>query len=789
MNISHRDGDAELRFCCQGCLGAYLIIRGAGLEAFYARRQWVEAGVAPGSFEARFSDDALEECVSLQQEHSRMNLLLEGIRCASCVWLIEKIIGALEGIDSIRVNYATHRVQILFDRSHATPASIVESIARLGYLPRPWSARNHHLQAERERRTLLIRFSAAAFLSMQLMGYSAALYAGYFQGIAPQSRQLLQILSAVVATPVIFYCGAPFLQGALRALRLGTPNMDMLISIGVLCAYGYSLYALAVGGEVYFDSASMIVTLVLLGRIFESMARGKASCAVDRLLSLSPQRAKVLEETAGAQPAIRDTPSHQVEAGALIRVYPGEAFPLDALLLRGSTEVDAAVVTGESRPVVKSAGDEILAGAINLGPAVDLQVLRRAEHSYLSRMAALVEDAQSRRAPIQRQADRISAVFVPLVLLLALATGLYWALVQGDTTSAWLCAISVLVVACPCALGLATPTAILVATGAASRRGILFRGGDIVEACSQIKTLAFDKTGTLTEGRPRILAIEAVGIDEIELLRLGGVLESGSSHPLGRAICEEVQRRGLQAPPPAGHLAIAGMGVEIDFEGHPLRGGSRRFLEDSGIVVQNLCGAEQTEVLFASGDRYLGRMLFEDSPRPEASSSLALLRRMGLHCMLLTGDRKDVGERVAQELGIEEVACELSPGEKAKRIQKRQLTGELMMIGDGINDAPALAEARVGCAMAGGTDIALESSDLVFTRPDLMRLPLAIALSRRTLMIIRQNLFWAFSYNLIAMPLAATGQLAPIYSALAMVSSSVLVLGNSLRLNRFKEPL
>jgi len=780
--IEHPQPDRTLSFCCRGCLGAYLIIRGAGLEAFYRKRSWEQPGTPAGAFEASAGAESLEGCLSAEGTLTRMVLIVEGIRCASCVWLIENLVRKMAGVASARVNFATHRLRILFDGAHTTPSALFESVARLGYLPRPYTSDQQRQSAESERRGLLIRFSAAAFLSLQLMGYSWALYAGYFQGMDPQVRLLLQWLAALVATPVIFYAGAPFLKGAFRSLRLGAPNMDLLIALGVLSAFGYSLFALSSGGEVYFDSAAMIVTLILLGRLFETMARARASSAVDRLLRLRPPFARRIETAADGSRRTMEVPSARVAPGDLIAVQPGETIPLDATLEDRETEVDESLVSGESLPVLKQRGQEVLAGTMNLSYAIELRVLRDSSRSYLSRMAALVEEAQARRAPIQKQADRLCALFVPAVLCLSLATWLYWALAASDASAAWLNAISVLVVACPCALGLATPTAILVASGAAARAGILFRGGDILEAAGRVRHVCFDKTGTLTEGAPRVVELAPEGIGPLELLTTAGRIEAGSSHPLAKAICCRAAEDGIEVSSQGGQRTLPGLGVELVLEGSVHRAGNRRMMESAGIELPTASIGTLSEVHVAKDNRYLGCIFLEDSPRPEAGAVLDELRRLGIRTGLLTGDRRGVARSVAEKLGLDECSWELTPEQKALRIRGLKPQAAVMMVGDGINDAPALAEASVGCAMAGGTDIALESSDLVLTRPDLARLPLAIRIARSCLRIVRQNLFWAFSYNLVAMPLAATGHLAPIHSAIAMVASSILVLCNSLRL-------
>ncbi|HKI51654.1 MAG TPA: heavy metal translocating P-type ATPase [Geothermobacteraceae bacterium] len=778
--------EGQLRhFCCRGCQGAYQLISGAGLEQFYQRRSWGEAGTAKGAYDTSFNPEFLESLVHQSEQGHELAFLIEGIRCASCVWLNEKILLGLPGVSDTRINYGTHRARVRFDPQQITPLEIFSRITQLGYRPRPMTAKALQDSGIRERRTLLIRFGTAVFLSMQLMGYSLALYAGYFQGIDPAARQLIQYFAAGVSTPVVFYAGWPFLSGAWRSMRNRAPNMDLLIALGVLTAYCYSLLMLATGGEIYFDSAAMIVTLILLGRLLESTARRQAAAGIDRLLQLAPDRSIRLDPSGGQE--VVET--GLLQPGDLILVGPGERFAADGALTEGETEVDESIVTGEPLPVHRSAGDKITSGSLNISTSVTLRVATSASESFIAKVARLVEEAQARRAPAQALADRVSAWFVPTVILLALGTFGFWLQTDATTGVAILNATAVLVVACPCALGLATPTAILVATGAATKSGILFRGGDILEQTARLDTIAFDKTGTLTEGAPTVSRILPHGISSDELLSLAARLESGTRHPIAAGIQREANRRGLTTPFQSGVKTIPGRGLQLDLPGETLLAGHREFIHQAGIEVPPLESIALTEVHLARNQVYLGAILLVDRIRPEAKAALDILHAEHYCTSLLTGDPSAAGDRVTAELGIGSLATALTPEKKADWIHARQHMGHLvMMVGDGINDAPALAAADVGCAMAGGTDIALESSDIILTRPDLGKLTEAVTLAKRTLRIIKENLFWAFTYNLVAIPLAASGKLAPAYAAAAMAASSVLVVGNSLRLNLTSGP-
>ncbi|TFG88904.1 MAG: heavy metal translocating P-type ATPase, partial [Gemmatimonadales bacterium] len=619
------------------------------------------------------------------------------------------------------------------------------------------------------------------FLSMQLMGYSLALYAGYFQGMDPAARQLLQWFAAAVATPVVFYSGWPFLAGGWRSLRNRTANMDLLIALGVLAAYGASLHALFFSGEVYFDTAAMIITLILAGRLFENSARRHAAAGIDRLLQLAPEMANRLD-AAGNCTRVE---SALLQAGEQVRVLPGERFPTDGAIAAGETEIDQSAATGEALPLLRRPGESVLGGTLNLLAPVTVTVSHAAADSFVARIARLVEDAQARQAPIQGIADRVSAVFVPLVTVIAGGTWLYWFLSGSPDVQPLLAAVAVLVIACPCALGLATPTAVLVASGNAARRGILYRGGDILEATARLNHACFDKTGTLTTGRPQVVAIQPAGISADELLATAAAIEAESTHPLATGICRAARERALPVTPLPQVHTHPGLGLTAQTGQGLLLAGSRTLLAEHGITLPAPGIATATEIHLASGGRYLGCILLEDQPRPQAEAVIAGLRRMRVRTTLLTGDSLAAGTALAARLGLDEVYGGLSPADKCTEIRRLQQAGKrVLMVGDGINDAPALTAAEVGCAMMGGTDIALDSSDLVLTRPDLQRLFDALLLARRTLSIIRQNLFWAFAYNLAALPLAAMGKLAPIHAAAAMAISSVCVVANSLRLGR-----
>jgi P-type Cu2+ transporter len=776
-------GDAGiLEFCCRGCHGAYLLISGAGLDDFYRRRSWAETGVAADAYQLDFQDSYLSRFVHPLNDSKVIDIIIDGIRCASCVWLNERMMKRLAGVREVRINYATGRARVVFDEEMLGPAAIFSRIAELGYLPRPYTESAARESARREHKDLLVRFGTAFFLTMQLMAYSFALYAGYFEGIEAGSKGYLQLFSLLVTTPVVFYCGWPFLAGARRGLGNRFPNMELLIAVGALSSYGYSIYGMATGGEVYFETAAMIVTLILGGRLLENAAKRRAAGGVERLLRICSGEAHRFRGD-----ELETVEASELRDGDLILVSPGERFPVDGTVMAGSSDVDESPATGEAMPVGKAPGEQVIAGSSNLTGALRVRCDRAAAESFLARVARLVEEAQCRRAPIQGVADRAAAFFVPTVLCLAIVTFWLGYVGGGSFGSSLMTALSVVVIACPCALGLATPTAILAGTGAAASRGVIFKGGDILEHLSRVSAAVFDKTGTLTWGRPEIVRIGlAQGEDRGEVLALAAAIESGSSHPIARAIVAHAAANGIAFQLAEGIRTVAGGGVCGVVSGEQVALGSRRFLNELGVT--GLPGAVAapsggTIVFLARAGSCRAVLVLKDRLREDAPDLVSYFKGAGVRTFLLSGDRREAAEEAAELVGIETGMGALSPSEKVSYVDGLRADGAtVLMVGDGINDAPALAAADVGCAVAGGTDIAVDTSDLVLVKPDLERLATAHFIARRTMTVVRQNLFWAFLYNAVGIPLAMTGRLTPVYAAGAMALSSVCVVGNSLRL-------
>jgi Cu2+-exporting ATPase len=772
----------EAFFCCRGCLGIHALLRAEGLDGFYQRRE----GWTPGPPEASpVSPEAFAGIVRTVGGTAKADITVSGIRCASCGWLIERYVGKRPGVLSVRVNCATGRARVSWDPGAAGIGDIVEAVRALGYVPHPDEGGVPEEALRRERSDLLLRLGTAAFLSMQVMLFSAGLYAGYFQGIDARFSGLFRGLSFALATPVVFYSGAPFLRGALRGARRGSFGMDALVFLGAFSAYGYSAVSLFRGGEVYFDTASMILTLVLLGRYIESGARARAAGAISRLVRLAPSAArKVLP---GGDTV--EVPVASLSPGDIVAIVPGDRVPVDGTVREGRSEADESMLTGEPAPVPKAPGDEVVAGSVNGTGRLLVAATRTGAETVLARIARAGGEAQARKAEVQRAADRVVRGFVPAVVGAAAATATLWLARGSPAPDALMAGISVLVIACPCALGLATPLAVLVGSTAAQRSGILVRGGDVMERAASVRCVLLDKTGTVTSGRPRLAGVKGIGIGDDAALALAASLEGHSEHALARAIADAV--------PPGRRRAVAdfrahpGEGVEgrIDGERHLL--GRRSFLERMGVPVagdaleayQAFSERGGTTVLLARGDAVAGVLSAEDALRPESAAAVRTLREAGMAVGMVTGDSVEVARRVASAAGIDDAEARVSPEGKRGSVRRaRERHGAVLFVGDGVNDAPALAEADVGVAMGRGTGVAIETAGATLMTEDLRLLPAFLSLSAATLRVIRQNLFWAFSYNLVAIPLAAAGKLHPIAAAAFMAGSSLVVVGNSLRL-------
>ncbi len=729
----------------------------------------------------------MDSLTNLKKAPAVIDLPITGMTCAACAARIEKTLNRLPDVKAA-VNFATEKAHVEYPAASVTPAGLIEAIRKAGYDAQiPVAGGDATRKAERlaayQRDLRLFTISALLtlpFLALMLYMLTGAHHAAWL----PPMAQLL------IATPVQFWIGSRFYVGAYHALRGGGANMDVLIALGTSMAYFYSAAVVLAGidGHLYFEAAVSIITLVFLGKLLESRARARASAAIEELIRLQPKTARIERAGGIVEIAVAD-----MRVGDVFVVRPGEAVPVDGKVIDGSSSVDEAMLTGESLPVSKSAGSPVYAATINAEGLLRCSTTGVGADTALAGIIRLVEEAQGSKAPIQRLADVIAGVFVPVVVGIALLTFIGWWWFSGDFTAAMVNAVAVLVIACPCALGLATPTAIMVGSGAGARAGVLIKNAEALEHAGHIDTLVIDKTGTLTQGRPAVTDIVAIGgSSDEEVLRVAAALESGSEHPLARAILGCAQDRSVTTQPVQDFAAVTGKGVRALVNGTVAMLGSPRLLTDAGLAfdtqrVAQLQDQGKTVIGVAHNNRVLGLIAIADPLRPTSATAVAALQAMGIEVIMLTGDNRRTAERIAKEVGVTRFEAEMLPQDKAQRIAALKAEGHVVgMIGDGVNDAPALAAAQVSFAIGAGSDVAIHAADVTLMRSDLLSAVDAISLSRATFRKIKQNLFFAFIYNALGIPLAAAGLLNPVIAGAAMAMSSVSVVSNSLLLKRWR---
>ncbi|MBF0152745.1 MAG: heavy metal translocating P-type ATPase [Magnetococcales bacterium] len=776
-------------FCCMGCRAAFELIHAAGLAAFYRQRDTMNAG-RPEELTSR--EWNLLSSTVFQAHHVRptpdglaeTDLLLGGIHCAACVWLNEQVLQRLPGVVYARVNFSTHRALVRWRPEETSMADIIVAIRRIGYRADPFDSTRLPSRFRQQSRDILLRLGVAGFGAGNIMIMAVALYAGYFQGMASQHKQFLHLVSWLVATPVMLYSGWPFFRGAWSGLRLGHLTMDLPITLGCLITYGYSVSVLLLGrGEIYFDSVCTFLFFLLIGRYLEFSARRKSSQVTERLLQLEPVQTTLLGEEG---PVV--VPVTSVVAGDQLLIRPGERFPVDGIILTGTTATDDSPLTGESLPISRGPDDPVLAGATNIDGTVTIRATGVGGNTTLARMARLVEAAQNERPPLQTLADQVARRFVAGILVLAAATLLYWW--PRDAEQAWQYVVALLIITCPCALGLATPVAFAVASGAAAQLGILIKQGGALELLAKADLVILDKTGTLTLGQPQVTALHPQpGVSAERLLTLAALAEQGSEHPIARAIVNRAHAENisLSQESPVTLRNHPGLGVEVTCREGVLRTGSRAFLSRA-------LGKEQPEpnqdshITWAGcslDQEMLGWIALTDTLKPDARATVEQLRHMGLTVWLLSGDRDPVVQRVGEEVGVDRAMGNRLPEDKERVVQQQIAAGQcVVMVGDGLNDAPAMARASVGITVEQAADLSVSASGVVLLNPRLSSLTVLIQLARRTFRIIRQNFALSILYNALAIPLAVTGHVVPVVAAIAMPLSSLAVVINALRLRR-----
>lgn len=777
--------------------------------------QFDETKVTLADIQAKIEKAGYEALI----EATTKSLKIDGMTCAACAKRIEKVTGKLDGVVESTVNYATEKLTISFEPSKVRVSDIKKAIEKAGYkaLEEETTIDSDKERKEKEIKTLWQKFVISAIFTVPLlfisMGHMVKEQFGLSyqlpKFIDPMVHPLFFGFAQLFLVIPVMIAGYKFFTIGYSSLFKRSPNMDSLIAIGTSAAFLYGLFAIyqIYGGNIdyaydlYFEAAGVIITLIMLGKYLEAVTKGKTSEAIKKLMGLAPKTAIILRDDKEIEISI-----DEVEVGDIIIVKPGEKMPVDGVVMEGMTSVDESMLTGESIPVEKNIGDKIIGASINKNGSIKYKATRVGKDTALSQIIKLVEDAQGSKAPIAKMADIISGYFVPVVIGIAVVAALAWYFLAGETGVFSLTIfISVLVIACPCALGLATPTAIMVGTGKGAEYGVLIKSGVALETAHKINTIVFDKTGTITEGKPKVtdvVVVEGTGtITEDYLLAISASAEKGSEHPLGEAIVKGAEERGLEFMKVEFFKAIPGHGIEVAIDGKSILLGNRKLMVERGISLVDLESASdrlasegKTPMYVAIDEAMAGIIAVADTVKENSRKAIEQLHKMGIEVAMLTGDNRRTADAIAKQVGIDRVLAEVLPHDKANEVKKIQAEGrKVAMVGDGINDAPALAQADIGMAIGSGTDVAMESADIVLMRSDLMDVPTAIQLSKKTISNIKQNLFWAFGYNTLGIPVAmgilyllGGPLLNPIIAAAAMSFSSVSVLLNALRLKGFK---
>lgn len=750
----------------------------------------------------------------IENKTNNITIPIQGMTCAACATRIDKVIRKLDGVSDVNVNLATEKATVNYDPGKVRISAIKQAIEKAGYkaleIDKSNAVDQDRLRKEKEIKLLWTKFIVSAVFAIPLLYVAMVPMIPWIpinvpEFMMPMDFPLIYALVEIILLIPVLIAGNRFYSVGFKSLFRGSPNMDSLIAIGTTAAVIFSLYNVfkIISGDfsavesLYFETAGVIITLILLGKSLEARSKGKTSEAIKKLMGLAPKTAIIIQNEKEIE-----IPIDEVESGDIILVKPGEKIPVDGIVVQGQTAIDESMLTGESMPIDKKAGDPVYAASINKNGMIQFKATKVGEETALAQIIKLVEDAQGSKAPIAQMADIVSGYFVPIVCIIALIAGIAWFIGTRDFEFAIRIFISILVIACPCALGLATPTAIMVGTGKGAENGILIKGGEALETAHKVNTIVFDKTGTITEGKPEVTDIIPVsGIEAEHLLQVTASAEKGSEHPLGDAIVQDANKKKLPFLKVEEFEAVTGRGIEANIENVHVFVGNRKLMDEKNISLSaletesdRLAAEGKTPMYVAFNGELAGIIAVADVVKPSSKAAIEKLHQMGVEVAMITGDNKKTAEAIAKQVGIDRILAEVLPQDKSEEVIELQKEGKkVAMVGDGINDAPALAQADIGIAIGSGTDVAIESADIVLMRSDLMDVPNAIYLSKRTIRNIKQNLFWAFAYNTLGIPVAAGilylfggPLLNPIIGAAAMSLSSVSVLTNALRLRRLK---
>jgi len=770
--------DGEHYFCCNGCQGVYHLLSEEGLDGFYDKLGDNKLAPPSNQFEDALNFNApafYERFVNVNKEgFCEVSLIIEGIHCSACVWLNEKALLNMDGIIATNINYTNNKAKIVWDDEIVKLSQIIEMIRAIGYDAYPYDASLQEEKANKERKDYYLRIAVAVFATMNMMTIMVAQYAGYFTGISENVKHILNIGEWVLSTPVLFYSGWPFFRGMYFGLKTKTVNMDTLVTTGALLTYIYSIYiTLTRSGEAYFDSVTMIVTFVLVGKFLEALSKKSIADTLDIMSQHLPSDVKVVEDKKIVTKNVND-----VKVGEIILLGAGERAALDGKVSEGSGSFDESSLTGESEPIFKSQGDTVISGTVSIDADIHYCVSKDYAHSTMSNIVSLLENAMNNKPHIQQLANKLSEYFSTAILLIAAFTFVGWYLYSSLFEQSFMIAISVIVIACPCALALATPVATLVGLSIASKRGILFKEAAQLETMAKADVLVVDKTGTITQGRPEVVHTEI--IKEFDRSLLYSLLLN-SKHPIAKAVANAIYDETLDCYALESLKNIPSQGITAMINGKMVAGGNAKLMKTVGLDVQS--SSENSEFYFAYGGDLLAKYELFDIPREDAKDAISNIKKMGIEIIMLTGDHAKSALKVAEMVGIDSYESELTPEGKAKYIESLHKNGKtVVMAGDGVNDILALASSDIAIAMGNGSDIAIEVSDVVLLNDTFSSLYDSFKISKRTFKMIKQNLGLSLVYNGITIPLAMAGYIIPLIAAISMSISSLLVVGNSMRI-------